>query len=641
MMASLNTAVSGMRAAQVGLSVTGHNMGNSQVPGFSRQRADQRDFFSLNRGQNAFGPMQVGLGTDVAGVRQIRDMFLDIEFRDQNSKLSFHSQLLMTGREIELILGELQSDYRMQSVINDMWDALNELNVHLPGLETRANFIATSFAFLQKSNNIYSRLMAYTHNLDNQIRDGVGRINFLLEQIHYLNDRISGREAAGDRANDYRDMRNRALDELSTWLDISFEERPNGKVMVWTTGADLVSEGMAQSLGLRFTDATHGLVEPIFSTSREILPYDESHWPVFNFRPGWPNPLGESDRGKLLGLITSRGLYPANHTTVPMTPPPLPALTAASAPIDFINGLNAFLDAITHAQNHGGMVASNLANMVPLINSIIAGAEALEAGAPLADFPDVAALFAAFEDLEAMLVVANANYLRARWNVEDAFIPRVQREFDTLFNAIVTTINDIISPQVQDPLNAPLDLRGDAQWEPIFVRRHPPIGQAHPRYDADGNFWEPDPNDWHSLYTIGNLMINPLFSDTAGFSMIALSRSGDVEDINLVQEIMDAWSTSSIFMTPGGLPLNINAAYRHLVNGVGIKTSEAANFVREQSGLVNEIENRRQAIMGVSIDEELGNMLVFQHAFNASARVLNLVDSMIDTIVNRTGRVGI
>jgi flagellar hook-associated protein 1 FlgK len=43
---------------------------------------------------------------------------------------------------------------------------------------------------------------------------------------------------------------------------------------------------------------------------------------------------------------------------------------------------------------------------------------------------------------------------------------------------------------------------------------------------------------------------------------------------------------------------------------------------------------------GVSLDEEMSNLLKYQHAYNASARVVNVLDSMIDTIVNRMGVVG-
>ena len=56
--------------------------------------------------------------------------------------------------------------------------------------------------------------------------------------------------------------------------------------------------------------------------------------------------------------------------------------------------------------------------------------------------------------------------------------------------------------------------------------------------------------------------------------------------------------------------------------------------------MVNHVDNLRNAMSSVSVDEEMTNMMKYQHAYNASARVVNIVDSMIDTIVNRMGLVG-
>ncbi len=64
-------------------------------------------------------------------------------------------------------------------------------------------------------------------------------------------------------------------------------------------------------------------------------------------------------------------------------------------------------------------------------------------------------------------------------------------------------------------------------------------------------------------------------------------------------------------------------------------------MVSNQAVLVTQIDNTRQSTSGVSIDEEMSNMIKFQHAYNASARMVTAVDEMIDVIVNRMGRVGL
>jgi len=57
--------------------------------------------------------------------------------------------------------------------------------------------------------------------------------------------------------------------------------------------------------------------------------------------------------------------------------------------------------------------------------------------------------------------------------------------------------------------------------------------------------------------------------------------------------------------------------------------------------LVGTVENQRQSVSGVSIDEEMSNIVKFQHAYSASARVMTSMDEMLDKIINGMGRVGL
>lgn len=72
-----------------------------------------------------------------------------------------------------------------------------------------------------------------------------------------------------------------------------------------------------------------------------------------------------------------------------------------------------------------------------------------------------------------------------------------------------------------------------------------------------------------------------------------------------------------------------------MIAKVGVQAQEATRMGENQKLLINRLENERQAIMGVSLDEEMTNIVKFQHAFQASARVINTMDTMLDTIINR------
>jgi flagellar hook-associated protein 1 len=57
--------------------------------------------------------------------------------------------------------------------------------------------------------------------------------------------------------------------------------------------------------------------------------------------------------------------------------------------------------------------------------------------------------------------------------------------------------------------------------------------------------------------------------------------------------------------------------------------------------LLNSIEDRRQSTSGVSMDEEMTNLVRFQRGYQASARAMTTMDDLLDTLINRTGKVGL
>ena len=63
-------------------------------------------------------------------------------------------------------------------------------------------------------------------------------------------------------------------------------------------------------------------------------------------------------------------------------------------------------------------------------------------------------------------------------------------------------------------------------------------------------------------------------------------------------------------------------------------------MVQNQDMLIKQIDERRQEISSVSLDEEMANMIKYQHSYIANSRVINAIDEMIETIVNRLGIVG-
>jgi len=82
-------------------------------------------------------------------------------------------------------------------------------------------------------------------------------------------------------------------------------------------------------------------------------------------------------------------------------------------------------------------------------------------------------------------------------------------------------------------------------------------------------------------------------------------------------------------------------AYRAFVARTGSEVREATRQEANAGALTDAVESRRQSVSGVSLDEEMTNLVRFQRAYQASSRAMNTIDEMLDVLINRTGRVGL
>jgi flagellar hook-associated protein 1 FlgK len=85
----------------------------------------------------------------------------------------------------------------------------------------------------------------------------------------------------------------------------------------------------------------------------------------------------------------------------------------------------------------------------------------------------------------------------------------------------------------------------------------------------------------------------------------------------------------------------IDGAYKAFVAQVGGDLNEATRMQTNAQVLTDSVENRRQSVSGVSMDEEMSNLVRFQRAYQASARAMSTMDEMLDVLINRTGKVGL
>lgn len=133
--------------------------------------------------------------------------------------------------------------------------------------------------------------------------------------------------------------------------------------------------------------------------------------------------------------------------------------------------------------------------------------------------------------------------------------------------------------------------------------------------------------------TAANIGLDPSIEDAP--RLIAASSTAIGQDSTIAQGISNLknWTNP----TTG---LSINGLYRGLVGTIGSDTSMAEKQSAAHSLSYQQFQTQQQSISGVSLDEEMTNMIKFQQAYNASSRLLTVMDDMLSTLIERTGSVG-
>ncbi|WP_455056865.1 flagellar hook-associated protein FlgK [Jutongia sp.] len=632
---SFNTGVSGLHTAQSGLNTTSHNLANVKTKGYTRQQNIQTDRYYQNVKVAVDGSqIQTGLGTTVSAIRQIRDAFLDKEYHLETGRQAFYEKLSETSGEIEDIFGETEG-MEFRNNLQSLWNVMQEMANNPEDITKRRLFVSTAESFLETAQNIYTQLNTYQVSLNKEISEQVDRINTIGETIAYYNKEIVKIEAGGvENANDYRDARNLLLDELATYTNFNYQEDEKGSIQVYIENALFVDAGVSYHLGCE------KIPENGFYTVRWL---DNGYGDAFDTSEAYSTER-KTDVGSLRGILTARGLKIASYADIPDEP----------QKEDFIDDAGVFDEtAYKVAKNKYEAEVSVYNNTTG--NSIITQIQAQ------------------FDRLIHNVVT----------KINDAFAPNIEINGDQVNLDAATTGTTADGEtfdltkltggkyKVLDVINCPVgaddhETIGTEVFSRGQVDRYQKITLDEQIYgkdadgndiplaqkivDADGNetytlylYNEENENDIDWMYTLNSMVINKEL--TADYSLLevkanpALGLDGAYAfGQNLFQDLLQSWDENLGVLDPNSqASYNFDDYYTNMIGGLGIRGNDWNNMVDYQTSLAESIEDRRQQVAGVSSDEELVNMMKYQHAYNAASRYINTIDSMLETLIERLG----
>jgi flagellar hook-associated protein 1 len=281
----MDIARKALSAQQTGLNVTGQNIANVNTPGYSRQRVELQ---ASRPAQENFG--FIGQGVDVQTVQRARDGFIDSELRTEQQSMKRWETEEQSLTSIEGIFNE-PSDSGLSTVLANFWDSWADLANDPQNGAARETVRESGKSLATMFNRLDTRLAELQSNLSEDLKVSVNEMNSMLVQVANLNERIASTENRGIQANDFRDTRDKLLEELSGYADIRIVEREDGAVTLSLGGRILVEQNNIHKLGTKtitngestvemptwaddnsILSPTNGLLKGLIETRDEIIP---------------------------------------------------------------------------------------------------------------------------------------------------------------------------------------------------------------------------------------------------------------------------------------------------------------------------------------------------------------------------------
>ena len=603
-----------------GLQTVGHNLGNASVDGYSRQRVEFHPTDPLYRPQlnRAETPGQIGQGVDIARVERIRDMLLEARIVRQAGGETYWASRDKYVRMLEQLYNE-PTDLSVRTLMDRFWDSWQELSLFPEQIAAREQVLSRGGALVEGIQLRYQGLEQIREMLEDEIRITVSEVNQLTREIAAINEEIVKSRAAGDNPNDWLDQRDRRVERLATLIDITIDERDPDEFNVHTAGHQLVQGRVAVRLATE----------------------------------------GDPDNERWSRVVWAEGREPARFTAGRL------AALVELRDVD-VRGEIQSLDNMT-------------INFVDLVNEVHRGGYGLDGSTGLdffVEYPFVNNALGNYDrngdgafDSTWLFRVTGANRLDPQQQIglSGTMTLAGPSGLVTVNYAPTDTVADVInrinfsSSEVVARLDhdGRLTLKAtpaEAMADPDFVIRYlEDSGQLLAGYagllqgagpenayvwtQADAAFLLRADVDFAVAplaHPAGWIGVNPdLLRQPAGIAASSgeAGRPGNPGDGSVALAV-SALRRSPVMV---GQIYSLEDYFADTVANVALRGEEAQLALETHRAIMKDLRDTRESTSGVNIDEEIAQMIKFQHGYSAAARFITEVDRMLDTIINRMG----
>ena len=609
-----------LMAQSMSISTAGHNISNADTEGYSRQRVNLKAMDPLYRPDLSRAEVagQIGQGITAESIERVRDEFLDSRIVSQSNQESYWKTRDDYYYMLEGIYNE-PYEVSVRSNMDKFWQSWQELSVYPESKNARQAVVTRGETLVNSIKQRYEGLAGVGNMLNNDIEGQVKQVNSYVNQIAEINVEIEKSKAMGDNPNDLLDRRDLLVEKLSSLVNVTKDNRDSDEFMIHVDGHVLVQGSKARNLGVQTVTDGSGFSKVV-----------------------WQDTLKDAEisGGSLGALIELRDVDVRNE---------LQSLNTMTMNfMDLVNNVH------RNAVGANGVSGIDFFVEQPFVTNSLGNYDRNGDGT---------------EDTSMIFRMTGSNYLVAQdqvgiegkitlagrnGNVEIPYF-----HTDTV-ETVISRINDSES-EVKAYLdkNNHLVLKATTSADsenPDFVIRH---------VEDDGYFLsgyagllngsgEENAYDFAHANAVESLVqnseyavapvLNPsgyiaindrikndVLSVGAGF----VNRNGIVErgDGTAALEIASLRNTSVMI----GENKTFDDYFAESVTNVGLKGEQAMINHESQIAVMDELRTLRDSISGVNIDEELADIIKFQHGYNAAAKYISVIDEMLDTIINRLG----
>ena len=597
--ATFNIAKRGMNVQQRSIDVTSHNISNANTPGYSRQRAK----IETTRAQSISGGAgQLGTGAQVAAIERVRDSFLDYQVRGETSTLGKYDVRSNFLSEVETVFNE-PSETGISSLMGKFFDSFQELSKQPSSSNGRTVVAQQSAALADALNHTYTQLEKLQTNAQDLIRGGVTEANSILNQIDRLNQEIINVKVSGNAPNDLLDKRDDLLDKLSYKFNFVVDKKE--------------FEGI------------------------DVRPQDTGTMKTPNVISASPNT--DVARFSYVSNIEVDKNDPSGNTHI----------------ITYYKNGNMQSDTNKQTMKVSGLSTGQLKEITD--NRILwadsKGQAAKGDGYPIKDGDIVQAA-------EILMFNPTGGDISGIVSVQKD-IQDYMDQLNKLAKSLAFSVNAVHSG-MDDPLTGGGNPEMDGT--PFFVNN------SVAKYNSNNILTNLDDTLYgESEITAKNISMNKeILEDVmkiktrtnddkfsfASYNNIdgesdgarALAIAGLRDSILRVQDVNETIiSRKDMFDTrKGGNSLEDNGMkivnsisgmkmdsyFKDTIDRLGVQSQESARMVSNQEQLLYSLDESRTAVSGVSLDEEMANLVQFQHAYNASAKIISTIDELLEVVIN-------